>query len=320
MGKRRSPEKDSDREKKWNKIFNALVKLSQNLQNERQILEERVKFLHEFIYKMKMEQKVDSLKAEFTLGLKERESIVFKHRYENAENDMADFREWCDYLVRKFSGLTGESIDISKKGESSRIKALQDEVRKLKNEIEKSKVEKNAEISALMAEKNFIWNQFEQMETSLTEKLRKERDEVKNVKEKFQILVSRADELQISNEKLKANIFTMESESIKKNEEIVKLMKEIETLKSRSGSASTLLRPCRADAASSSRRGKKSSTTRGSIGRVKKESDPSQTTEKGSSSLKRKGIDVIIIPDTPKLFTSSFKVPKLKNSSSPDRV
>lgn len=30
---------------------------------------------------MKMEQKVESVKAEFILGLKEREAFVYKHRY-----------------------------------------------------------------------------------------------------------------------------------------------------------------------------------------------------------------------------------------------
>lgn len=170
------------------------------------------------------------------------------------------------------------SIDI--RCESSRNKALHEEVRKLKNELERSKVDRSSEISALLAEKNFIWNQYKQMETSLTEKIRKERDEAKNANEKVQMLVSRADELQISNERLKANIATVESESNKKNEEIAKLMKEIETLKARSGSASTSLRPCRAGSASSSGRGKKSSTTRASTIKVKKESDSSQTTEK----------------------------------------
>ena len=84
----------------------------------------------------------------------------------------------------------------------------------------------------------------------------------------------------LSDEKLKASITTMDSESIKKNEEIVKLMKEIEALNSRSRSASMLLHPCKGDAASSSRRGKKSSITRGSTGKRKNESDSSQITKK----------------------------------------
>ncbi|KAG6388441.1 hypothetical protein SASPL_149867 [Salvia splendens] len=270
MGKRIPPQKASNREKKWDKIFNALVKLSQNLQNDRLILEERIKYLHEFIYKMKMEQKVNSFKAEFNLGFKERESIIFKHRYENAENEAADIKEWCDYLVQKCSGPSDVSSNISNKG------ALQDEVRMLKKELEKSRVAKNSEISALLAEKGLLWKQYEQMEASLTEKLSKERDEAKKTNEKAQILVSKADELQISNEKLKASITTMESESINKNEEIVKLRKEIETLNSRSRSGSTLLHPCKGDAGPSSRRGKKSSFAH----EGKNKSDSSQTTEK----------------------------------------
>lgn len=172
------------------------------------------------------------------------------------------------------------SIDISNKGESSRNKALQDEVRKLKSEIENYKLEKNSEISVLLSEKNFVWNQYKQMENSFTEQLRSKCVEVENANEKVQILVSRADELHITNEQLRAHITTMETESVQKNEEIFELRKEIEILKSRSGSASTLLRPCRAEAASTSRRGKNSSTTHRSIAKVKKESNPSQTTEK----------------------------------------
>ncbi|KAH6815331.1 hypothetical protein C2S51_020151 [Perilla frutescens var. frutescens] len=280
MAKREPPERASDREKKWDTIYNAFVKLTQKLVSHIQILEERDKHSLGVIYQMKMEKKVDSLKAELILGLKERESIVYKHRYENADNDLADFSEWCGYLAQKCSGQADTSIDVSNKGESSRNKALQDEVRKLKSEIENYKLEKNSEISVLLAEKNFVWNQYKEMESNFTEQLRKKCDEVENANEKVHILVGRAEEIQKSNEKLRANITKMESESVQKNEEIFKLMMENEILKSRTGSASTLLRPCRAEAASSSRRGKSSGTTRGNIAKVKKESDPSQTTEK----------------------------------------
>lgn len=175
--------------------------------------------------------------------------------------------------------LQDASIDISIKGENLRKKALQDEVRKLKSEIQRYKL-KDSEISALLAEKNFVWNQYKEMETTFNEQLRKKRDEVENANEKVQILASRADELQILNEKLRGNITKMESESSQKNEEISELRKEIESLKSRSGSASTLLRPCRADATSSSKRGKNSRTTSESIAKVKKESDITQTAER----------------------------------------
>lgn len=53
MGERKHPKKDSLREKKWDNIFNALVELSQKLQNDRQILEGRVIHLQKVIYKVK---------------------------------------------------------------------------------------------------------------------------------------------------------------------------------------------------------------------------------------------------------------------------
>ncbi|KAK6115228.1 hypothetical protein DH2020_007497 [Rehmannia glutinosa] len=278
MGKRKSPEKASDREKKWDKVFNALVKLSQNLQKDRHFLEDRIKSLHEVIYKMKMEQKVESVKAELLLGLKERVAFIYKHRYENADDDLADFREWFDYLSQKCAETKDISDDVSNKGEGSRNKALQNEVRKLKSEIDKCKLDKNIEISALLAEKNFIWNQFEKMESDLNKEIRKKDEEVKHANEKVQLLLNRAEELQISNDKLRIDFTKMESESVQKSEEIFRLLKEIELLKSRSGSAPLLLRPCRTGAAS--RRGGENSTSDGGVIKVKKESDPSQTSEK----------------------------------------
>ncbi|XP_020550912.1 uncharacterized protein LOC105166066 [Sesamum indicum] len=277
------------------------------------------------------------------LGLKDREAFIYKHRYENADNELADFREWSDYLSQKCSDPKDTSDDFSNKGEGSRNKALQNEVRKLKNEIEKCKSEKNSEISALLREKNFVWNQFKMMESDYSKQLRKKSDEVEHANERFQALVNRAEELQIINESLRIDFGKMESESVKKSEEILRLLKEIELLKSKFGSASPLLCPCRTDAAASDRK-VQNTGTRGRGETLKKESDPSQTSEKmahrkrsahkstggkaprkqfnlkGSSSSKRKAAEVITIPDTPKLFTSNFKVPKLKSSSTPRRV
>ncbi|KAL0438426.1 UNVERIFIED_CONTAM: hypothetical protein Slati_2325600 [Sesamum latifolium] len=279
MGKRKSPDKAAGREKKWDKVFNALVTLSQNLQKDRQFLEERIKSLHQVIYKMKMEQKVESAKAELMLGLKDREAFIYKHRYENADNELADFREWSDYLSQKCSEPKGTLDDLSNKGDGSRNKALQNEVRKLKSEIEKCKSEKNSEISALLREKKFVWNQLKMMESDYTKQLRKKSDEVEHANAKLQALANRAEELQISNEKLRIDFDKMESESVKKSEEILRLLKEIELLKSKLGSASPLLRPCRTEAAASDRKGKNTNTGgRGET--LKKESDPSQTSDK----------------------------------------
>lgn len=54
MGKRKSPNKAPDREKKWDKVFNALLKLCQNLQKDRLFLEDKLKSLHGAMYKVKI--------------------------------------------------------------------------------------------------------------------------------------------------------------------------------------------------------------------------------------------------------------------------
>ncbi|CAA3002198.1 spindle apparatus lin-5 [Olea europaea subsp. europaea] len=331
MGKRISSNESSDRERKWDKVFNALVKMSQNLQKEREILEDRVKFLHDLIFQMKIEQKVESVKAELMMGLKEREAFIFKHKYEDTDTELSDFREWFDYLSEKCAEPKAISDGASTAREVRGNMALQNEMRRLRGEIEKCNSEKDSEVSALLAEKNFIWNQYKTMETDFTDQLRRKCAEVEYSNGKIKALGSKMEELQFSNEKLRTDLAMLESDSNKKSEEISRLSKEIELIKSRSGSATPALRRCREETGTL-----KNSSMEGRAITVKKELYSSQTLEKlapskptarkstggkapkkqlaikGSSSSKRKA-DVITIPDTPKLFTSSFKVPKLKN-------
>lgn len=140
--------------------------------------------------------------------------------------------------------------DVSNKGEASRTNALQAEVLKLKSEIEKYKLQKSSEISAILAEKSFVLNQLKRMESDLSEKLKKKCDEAECANEEVHTII-------MSNERLRADLTKMESESVQKSKEISNLLKEIELLKSRAVSSS--LRPC---------------------GTEKKKSDPSQIIEK----------------------------------------
>ncbi|CAA0841175.1 Unknown protein [Striga hermonthica] len=41
-----------------------------------------MKYLHEFIYKMKMDKKFEASRAEFFMGLREKEAFAYKHRYD----------------------------------------------------------------------------------------------------------------------------------------------------------------------------------------------------------------------------------------------
>lgn len=176
---------------------------------------------------------------------------------------------FCFLSIRYNFQVISDNVINTREG--SRNKALLGEVRKLKTEIEKLKSEKNSDISALLAEKNFAWNQLKIRESNLTEQLRKKSDEIQHANEKVVALVNRAEELEISNVKLRSDFTKIESESSQKSEEISRLRKEIELLKSRSGSATPILRP---------HRGNKDSTIGARVIAMKKESDPSQTVEK----------------------------------------
>ncbi|XP_051139369.1 uncharacterized protein LOC127257103 [Andrographis paniculata] len=235
MGRCKSRNEAPDREKNWNKIFTALVKLSQNLQRDRQFLEERIKSLNEVIYKMKMEQKVNSSKGELMFALKDREAFIYHLRYENSENDLADFREWFEYLSEKHLEPNIESNDVCDEGEN---RALKNEVRKLKSEFDEYRLEKETEISALKSEKSFIQNQSVKMERDFSDRLRKKNDQVEKVNEKMKILVDKEESLESSNQELRAELGKKETESVQKGEEILRLLKEIEHLKSRLGSSS----------------------------------------------------------------------------------
>lgn len=117
---------------------------------------------------------------------------------------------------------------MSNEGEGSRNKALQAEVRKLKSDIGTYKSEKNSEISRLVDEKKLVWKQLEYTENNFTEQLKKKDEEVEQANQKMQTLA-------MSNEVLREDFNKKESELVQKSEEISKLLKEIELLKSRSG-------------------------------------------------------------------------------------
>lgn len=120
---------------------------------------------------------------------------------------------------------------------------------------------------ALLAERDFVWNQYKMREKDLTDRLKGKSREVEQVNEQIQKLLSSMERLQSSNSEL-------EEASVKKSEEISRLSRELELLK-KGGSVSTtpVLRCCSA----------RSRSNEGNDARnisLKKESHPSRVVEK----------------------------------------
>ncbi|KAK2660723.1 hypothetical protein Ddye_007256 [Dipteronia dyeriana] len=293
---------------------------------------------------------LEAAKSDMVVGLKQREASFLKLKLENTGDELADFRAWFDLLKNNPTFLQASG------SKPIGSKMIEGDVKRLKLEYDKLALEKRKEVSSLLVEKEFVWHQFKLMESELTNKLNSKRAEVDQANENIANLLASTEQLQSSNNEkdkciasLKTNISEMEAGAGKLNDKISKLSRELELLrKSRNGSVTPMLNRCTAGGRTSNLQGKNgarneksesasvtpvaagdrilktnNSILKGSNVVVKKEL-PAQVpdlveTKKGSRSSKRKVADAIIFPDddTPKLFTSQFKVPKLKSSICP---
>ncbi|XP_061339572.1 autophagy-related protein 11-like, partial [Gastrolobium bilobum] len=176
---------------------------------------------------------------------------------------------------------------------------IEDELRRLKGECEKVALEKSSEVSSLLAENTFVWNQYNLMEKDYTNKLRSKQAEVEKAKEKITILVSSMELLQSENNKkdstvsqLQSKVADMEAETKRLNKEISGLSVELESLrKFRNNQVTPVLNHCT--------EGTKASES----GIITSSEKPEEERSPSYSPS-----------ETPKLFSSSFKVPKLKPS------
>ncbi|CAN1127284.1 hypothetical protein LINPERPRIM_LOCUS29531 [Linum perenne] len=289
-----------------------------------------------------MEILMEAAKSELLVGLKQREAVVHKLKLEETEDELADFRALFEYLSTSLKKT--EEPDEGNEGSrrrtrsSSGTKTTNTELERLKLKCEKLASEKD-EISK---EKSFVWNQFNRSEAELTKKIKEKQDEVDQTKEKIAHVVTTVEQLQSSNNEkdetivnLRTRVSEMEEESNRWQEKASKLSEELEALKKSQGVAATpVLRSCKEVAtASTSSRPKTSGKENGKEGKrlggcsitVKKEEsssaeNPRQNSKSSRRRSKRKGSSdddgVIILESPPKLFTSTFRVPKLKISSS----
>lgn len=294
MGKRRvsSGEKAKDRES-WRNIFKGLFGMIQKQQQqiesfvkERKSLEKRMKSLHErwafevnllqdHISQMKRDMKikdmarfVDTAKANMIISMKHKEATINKRKFEDVDDERADLKKLFDELTEALA-----------------------EPKRVTRSNKKDFLE-----SALKAERDFAWNQFNKKDNELQAVIRKNQQEVGAANDKVANLMSALEKSEFSNiEKdktisaLREDLSVLESDSRKKNEEISRLNKELEVLRGGGNRSITpVLQRCMVTSS-------------------KNNSSDVTITEKEKRSSKRKA------PDTTILFNSTLKVPKLKN-------
>lgn len=128
--------------------------------------------------------------------------------------------------------------DIQVEEQCSKI--LEGEVRRLKHEYEKLALEKSSEVSALLAEKNLLWNRYKILESDYNNKLRSNHSEVvTQANEKITQLLGNMEQQQLLNDKkdemiaiFRNKVAKMEIDTTKLNEETFRLSQELDLLKS----------------------------------------------------------------------------------------
>ncbi|KAK7246189.1 hypothetical protein RIF29_41049 [Crotalaria pallida] len=293
--------------------------------------------------------------ADMVLGSTHKEASVLKWILEQTEDELKDFKACFECLSSKSSdgGEGQETVfkdsDMRKKGifkesgkkkkgttgsenkstwtdadEEKCSKKIKDELRRLKGECEK-----------LSLEKKFVWNQYNRTENDYSNKLRTKQAEVEKVNEKIKMLVSSMEQLQSENNKkdstisqLESKVADLEAEAKRLKEEISGLSVELDSVrKSRNNRVTPVLNRCTEGAKNSDSGASKASSRRRNVSMKKEISAPSalvpapsalvpaNLSDKGNRGRKRKEGPAVPISETPKLFSSRFKVPKLKSSS-----
>lgn len=318
---------------KWRKVYAAMGYLLRTQQaqiqfllKDRELLVDRIKLEHERwvsmvkfsqdqTAQMERELNVRDLQSEVEaeewkviLGLKERDAYMLRDKLEKTTDELQGLRECHGILSSKCSEAEGVS---DKKNQKEKNKSLMSELRRLKLENQQLSANKDSEISRLVREKSFIWNQYNTLENRMNEQLRVKCDQLDTANEKVKLLLKDNEELQTACNDLKNQMANMGDVLVKRNGEIARLSRELQMFKDKSVPATPMLQRCSTRSGNSLRETTTNGMKRKGVKPAVTVSMNPTASEKGNENSKRKRMD-----DTPKLFSSSFKIPKLKTPAS----
>ncbi|KAH0456692.1 hypothetical protein IEQ34_014599 [Dendrobium chrysotoxum] len=217
-------------------LINDREFLENNLNIQHEHWSSRARFLESCIAQMKEEQAktrlVEDAKMLVWVGFKESEARNYRMQLELAELDLEEFRSCVEVVNAEMEELkeklkvfgasevknTDYTIDHpgsseNFKGRNQLTTSLKKEIKKLKHAYRELSSRRDTEISALIAEKDFVWNQFRKMESDYIALCKSKRTEADHQSREA------ADKLQDSVEKLQQAINN-------KDEIIVKLEAE----------------------------------------------------------------------------------------------
>ncbi|XP_022996984.1 uncharacterized protein LOC111492049 isoform X2 [Cucurbita maxima] len=358
MGKIKRSKSSSHRQN-WEKIFSALVHMLQTQQKqletlieERKLLEDRIRMQHDrwssdtrlyedLVCQLQADlvlrdkqRSLEASKLDLNMSLKQRESFLCQVISDQTNNELQDFKELFILLSTKISDPSDvssrSSLQTGKSNEKTRnSKALKIEVQRLQKAYEKLASERSSEVTALLAEKTFVWNQYSIMENDYESKLRHNLTEVELACTKIENLLANMEQLQSLNIEKDCTIAALESQlektevdSRKLNDEISRISRELEVLRKHNGvSVTPVLNRCTSESGyrTCSLGVKKKGKGSGSNINVRKKASPVQASRGNGDSSKEDGSfkrrrGLKRESETPRLFTSSFKPPKLRSN------
>ncbi|CAO2209580.1 unnamed protein product [Urochloa humidicola] len=246
----------------WRRVYDRLLKmlreehaLAEDLSIERAHLAAELEFqrtgrreceeiLHTRIQQILRDEerrrKVEEAERMVLIGGKNLESSCYKKLVELAEGDAEDFRCCIATLTSENSQLKEKLKEFENQAQLSENnvdhqqsgKDPRQELRKLKQAYKTLSSEKDKQISALNAEKDFVWNQFKTMEQEYIVTIKKKNIEAKQATEAAQKFQQNVDELQVDAQKKDEEISRLQAEVAAAKEKMLILEDELKQMHS----------------------------------------------------------------------------------------
>ncbi|KAJ3684502.1 hypothetical protein LUZ61_013666 [Rhynchospora tenuis] len=331
-----------------------------------------VSLLESRIEQMKTQEakvkKFNAVNLELLVDMKIREASSYKEYAEIAETDLEDAHTCIAALNAEIKALkqsqsklnNADTLQPTGAYDSTELKDLKLELKKLKHGYKALKSEKEAKISekenqieALVAEKDFVWNQLKVMESDYVAALKSKNNDLDKSNEAVNLLKRNLEEMEASisekdsiickiREEMAASLSEkdgaisqlkekFQASILQKDDMISRLNGEVEKLKKMSKEKDHMISGLHADVAKyASRAGPKckpadsgsSRTLRSGSKRTRESASWAQPSASKSvsgqqqHSTKSRGSAFASTAETRMLFSASFKVPKLKNATS----
>ncbi|CAM0877350.1 unnamed protein product [Alopecurus aequalis] len=178
----------------------------------------------------------DDAKLDLLVGVKDREARRYQIYAESQDEDMEELKTYTEALAAENDKLKMKL----KKVESSAVPSesthghsgrnWRAEIRELKTAYKNLSSEKDKEVSALVAQKDFVWHQLQTMEKDYDSLLKKKKLEAAQATEAAQRLRQKVEELQAAAQKKDDDIGRLQAEANAANKKILLLESKLQKL------------------------------------------------------------------------------------------